>query len=125
MTILFVRVGVAARSPWVIYFFIATSSVASGTLFISGSVSSSHLLNPSENIFINLDFWREINSFFSSSYLARRLLGYLDLAHLLDNVKFMYFAWLKAKMLTFAFSYTNWWRHPLLCVTTRFPLFSF
>jgi len=39
-----------------------------------------------------------------------------DLAHLLDSVKFMSFAWLKAKMLTFAFSYTDWWRHPLICM---------
>jgi len=39
-----------------------------------------------------------------------------DLAQLLDSVKFMSFAWLKAKMLAFAFSYTDWWRHPLLCM---------
>jgi len=39
-----------------------------------------------------------------------------DLVHLLDNIKFMSFLWLKAIMLTSAFSYNDWWRHPLLCM---------
>jgi len=42
-----------------------------------------------------------------------------DLCNLLDNVKFMYFLWLKANRLTSAFSYNDWWRHPLLCMSVR------
>ncbi|XP_024630693.1 uncharacterized protein [Medicago truncatula] len=39
----------------------------------------------------------------------------VDLNHLAGNVKLMSFSWLKANMPTFAFSYNDWWRHPLLC----------
>jgi len=42
-----------------------------------------------------------------------------DVATLLENVKFLSFFWLKVKMLTTAFSYTDWWRHPLLCMGVR------
>ena len=38
-----------------------------------------------------------------------------DLSQLLDNVKFVSFSWLKAHKLTSAFSYNDWWRHPLTC----------
>jgi len=37
-----------------------------------------------------------------------------DLIKLLDYVKFMSFSWLKAKLLTFAFSYNDWWRNPIM-----------
>jgi hypothetical protein len=40
----------------------------------------------------------------------------LDLYHLTDNVKCMSFLWLKVNKLTFAFSYNDWWRHPLHCM---------
>jgi len=40
----------------------------------------------------------------------------VDLDHLTDNVKLMSFSWLKANMLTLAFGYDDWWRHPLLCM---------
>jgi len=39
-----------------------------------------------------------------------------DVVQLLETVKFMSFSWLKAKSLTSAFSCTDWWRHPLLCM---------
>jgi len=42
-----------------------------------------------------------------------------DLVKLLDNVKFMSFLWLKSRLLTYAFSYNDWWRHPLLCMGVR------
>jgi hypothetical protein len=54
--------------------------------------------------------WKEINNK-KISHTAK------DLVNLLENVKFMSFAWFKAKMLIFAFSYTDWWRHPLLCMS--------
>jgi len=42
-----------------------------------------------------------------------------DLVNLLEFVKFMSFLWLKARLLTSAFSYNDWWRHPLLCMGVR------
>jgi len=42
-----------------------------------------------------------------------------DLCKLLDNVKLMSFLWLRANKLTSAFSYHDWWRHPLLCFGVR------
>jgi len=39
-----------------------------------------------------------------------------DLEHLLETVKFLSFSWLKANLLTSAFSYNDSWRHPLLCM---------
>jgi len=40
----------------------------------------------------------------------------VDLHHLADNVKFMSFPWLKANVPTFAFSYNDRCRNPLLCM---------
>jgi len=40
-----------------------------------------------------------------------------DLAQLLDRVKFVSFSWLKANRLTSTFSYNDWWRHPLICMS--------
>jgi len=40
----------------------------------------------------------------------------VDLHHLADNVKFLSFSWLKTNVSTFAFSYNDWWRHPLFCM---------
>ena len=42
-----------------------------------------------------------------------------DLCKLLDNVKLMSFLWLRANKLTSAFSYHDWWWHPLLCLGVR------
>jgi len=42
-----------------------------------------------------------------------------DLAKLLDYVKLLSFLWLKAKLITSAFSYNDWWRRPLLCMGVR------
>jgi len=39
-----------------------------------------------------------------------------DVVHLLETVKFLSFSWLKANFPTSAFSYTDWWRYPLLCM---------
>ncbi|XP_024634470.1 uncharacterized protein [Medicago truncatula] len=39
-----------------------------------------------------------------------------DLEQIVDNVKFVSFFWLKANSLTSAFSYSDWWRHPLICM---------
>jgi len=39
------------------------------------------------------------------------------LAQLLDKVKFVSFSWLKANRLTSTFSYNDWWRHPLICMS--------
>jgi len=44
----------------------------------------------------------------------------VDLNHLIENVKFMSFSWLKANMLTFAFSYNDRWWHPFLCMCVIF-----
>jgi hypothetical protein len=38
---------------------------------------------------------------------------------LLDSVKLTSFSWLKANNLTSAFSYTDWWREPILCMGVR------
>jgi len=38
------------------------------------------------------------------------------LDHSVDKVKFMSFSWLQANMPTFAYSYNDWWRHPLPCM---------
>jgi len=43
----------------------------------------------------------------------------LDLVQLLDKVKFVSFTWLRANRLTSAFSYNEWWRHPLICMSVR------
>jgi len=42
-----------------------------------------------------------------------------DVVLLLDSVKLTSFLWLKANKLTSAFSYTDWWRDPLLCMGVR------
>ena len=42
-----------------------------------------------------------------------------DLTQLLESVKVMSFLWLKAKMLTSALSYNDWWRRPFLCMGVR------
>jgi len=48
------------------------------------------------------------------------------LAHLVDNVKFMSFSWLKTYKPTYAFNYHNWWQHPLPCMGVLLQLcFSF
>jgi len=50
------------------------------------------------------------------------------LAQLLGIIKFMSFLWLKVKMLTFAFSYNDRWRHPFImyeCYGVAFFLFIF
>jgi len=41
-----------------------------------------------------------------------------DLDQLADNIKLMSFSWLKAKILSLALSYNDWWRHrhPLICI---------
>ena len=39
-----------------------------------------------------------------------------DFEQIFDNVKFVSFSWLKANRLTSAFSYNDWWRHPLICM---------
>jgi len=39
-----------------------------------------------------------------------------DLAQLLDKVKFVSFSWLKGDRLISAFSYNDWWRHPIICM---------
>jgi len=38
------------------------------------------------------------------------------LDHSVDKVKVMSFSWLQANMPTFAYSYNDWWRHPLPCM---------
>jgi len=38
------------------------------------------------------------------------------LDHSVDKVKFMSFSWPQANMPTFAYSYNDWWRHPLPCM---------
>jgi hypothetical protein len=43
----------------------------------------------------------------------------LDLGQLVDKVKFVSFSWLRANRLTSAFSYNDWWRHPLICMGVR------
>jgi hypothetical protein len=35
---------------------------------------------------------------------------------LIDKVKLNSFLWLKAKQVTFSYSYRDWWKHPLLCM---------
>jgi len=40
----------------------------------------------------------------------------LELHQLLDKVKLLSFTWLKAKMTNFAYTYHEWWRHPLFCM---------
>ncbi|KEH26083.1 hypothetical protein MTR_6g044010 [Medicago truncatula] len=47
--------------------------------------------------------WKEINNRIFKNKAQ-------DLVHLLDNVKFISFSWLKANMLTSAFSYNDWWQ---------------
>jgi len=42
-----------------------------------------------------------------------------DLVKLLDHVRFMSYIWLKARLLTSAFSYNDWWWHPLSCMGVR------
>jgi len=42
-----------------------------------------------------------------------------EVGHLLDSVQLTSFLWLKANNLTSAFSYTDRWRDPLLCMGVR------
>jgi hypothetical protein len=42
-----------------------------------------------------------------------------DVVLLVDSVKLTSFLWLKANKLTSAFSYTDWWRDPFLCMGVR------
>ena len=42
-----------------------------------------------------------------------------EIDHLLDSVQLTSFLWLKTNNLTSAFSYTDWWRDPLLCMSVR------
>ena len=42
-----------------------------------------------------------------------------DLFKLVDFVKLLSFSWLKAKLLSSAFGYNDWWRNPLLCMGIR------
>ena len=53
--------------------------------------------------------WKERNNM-----IFNQKIDTLD--HLVDNVKFMSYSWLKANMSTFAFSYNDRWRHPLPCM---------
>ena len=53
--------------------------------------------------------WKERNNM-----IFNQKINTLD--HLLDNVKFISFSWLKTYKPTYAFSYHDWWRHPLLCM---------
>lgn len=48
-----------------------------------------------------------------------------DLDQLADNIKLMSFSWLKAKMHTLAFSYNDWWWHPLICMGVLCVFFFF
>jgi len=40
----------------------------------------------------------------------------VDTKTLSGKVKLLSFHWLRANMLTFVFSYHEWWRHPLFCM---------
>ena len=40
-----------------------------------------------------------------------------DSLYLAERVKLLSFQWLKANMITFVFSYHEWWRHPLSCMS--------
>jgi len=42
----------------------------------------------------------------------------LELHQLLNKVKLLSFTWLKAKLSNFAYSYHEWWQHPLSCMDT-------
>lgn len=46
----------------------------------------------------------------------------LDSHNITDKVKLLSFLWLKANMLTFVFSYHDWWRHPLSCMSVMLLL---
>lgn len=41
----------------------------------------------------------------------------LELHQITDRVKLLSFQWLKASLITFAYNYTDWWRHPLSCMS--------
>ena len=53
--------------------------------------------------------WKERNNM-----IFNQKIDTLD--HLVDNNKLMSFSWLKANKPTYAFSYHDWWRHPLPCM---------
>jgi len=40
----------------------------------------------------------------------------LDSHAIADKVKLLSFSWLKANMSSFAFTYQDWWHHPLSCM---------
>jgi hypothetical protein len=42
-----------------------------------------------------------------------------DSQSIADKVKLLSFQWLKVNLITFVFSYHDWWRHPLLCMGVR------
>jgi len=130
MTTPLVLEGAASRRRRFISFFVATSLVVCGTSFISGLIFLSYLLIRLLIIFIILVNWRVYRDLltlisgmllFGSKERNNRIFKHKvhELVKLLDYVKFTSFLWLKAKLLTTAFSYTDGWRHHLLCIGVR------
>jgi hypothetical protein len=62
--------------------------------------------------------WKERNSRLFNNKIQ-------EVVHLLEIVKFLSYSWLKVNLLTSAYSYTDWWQHPLLCMCVGEYLFSF
>jgi len=42
--------------------------------------------------------------------------NYLELHQMLEKIKLLSFTWLKAKSIHFAYTYHEWWQHPLICM---------
>jgi len=56
--------------------------------------------------------WKEMNNrVFHQKVAAPQILA--------EKVKLLSFRWLKANMVTFVFSYHDWWQHPLSCMGVR------
>jgi hypothetical protein len=113
--------GCSCAETRFIFFSDVTSLVACGTVYINGSVFLSYLQSRFTIIFTSLVIWRGycdllIRVIWHACvwvvWMARNnriFKGKVqDLVHLLDNVKFMSFLWLKVNKFTSAFSYNDW-----------------
>ncbi|AES95399.1 hypothetical protein MTR_5g025040 [Medicago truncatula] len=56
-----------------------------------------------------LTIWKERNNQIFNNNV-------LPLHQLLDQVKLLSFNWLRRKTINFAYTYHEWWRHPLFCM---------
>lgn len=56
--------------------------------------------------------WKERNNRIFSNIIR-------EVVQLSESVKLLSYSWLKANLPFIAFSYTDWWRHPFLCMGVR------